>query len=136
MTHGSDKTMTRKELRDFGLTTGIIVAVLFGVAFPWLLSRPTPWWPWILAGCLIVWALVHAPSLIFVYKPWMRFGHIMSRITTPIILGILFFLAVLPTGLVRRLLGYDSMARRFDPDAESYRVTSKDVSEQDLEKPY
>jgi hypothetical protein len=39
-------------LREFGLTTGGIVAGLFGLFFPWLLERPIPRWPWVIAGVL------------------------------------------------------------------------------------
>ncbi|MGW8367644.1 MAG: hypothetical protein ACWGPN_03060 [Gammaproteobacteria bacterium] len=37
----------RKELREFGLVTGAMVAGLFGIFFPWLLEYPWPVWPWI-----------------------------------------------------------------------------------------
>jgi hypothetical protein len=133
---GIPKDPTPKELRSFGLTTGGIVALLFGLFFPWLLERQTPWWPWILAAILVLWALVAPGTLRHVHRGWMAFGHIMSRITTPIILGILFYGAVLPTGAIRRLLGYDSMARRFDGSTRSYRVLSRQISKQDLKRPF
>ena len=44
--------LDRKGLRDFGLSTGGIVAALFGIFFPWLLERPWPLWPWIVLGLL------------------------------------------------------------------------------------
>jgi hypothetical protein len=127
---------TRKDLRSFGLTTGAIVAVLFGMLFPWLLERRTPWWPWILAAILVLWALAAPATLRLVYRGWMAFGLVMSRITTPIILGVLFFGAVLPTGALRRLLGYDSMARKFDKRLDSYRVASRQISKQSLKRPF
>jgi hypothetical protein len=33
-------------LRRFGLTTGIIVAVLFGIVLPWVFNLGWPTWPW------------------------------------------------------------------------------------------
>ena len=53
--------LDRKGLRNFGLTTGIIIALLFGLFFPWLLDRTRPLWPWVLCGTLAVWALL-APA--------------------------------------------------------------------------
>lgn len=132
----TQKNLSRKELRNFGLTTGGIVAALFGILFPWLLERPTPLWPWILGGILVLWGLAAPASLQPVYKGWMRFGLIMSRITTPIILAILFYLTVLPTGLIRRLMGYDSMSRAFDKNASSYRITSHRAPKQNLRRPF
>jgi hypothetical protein len=128
--------LSRKELRKFGLTTGGIIAVLFGVVFPWLLGRGVPIWPWILGGLLVAMGLVAPGTLRPAHRGWMLFGHVMSRITTPIILGVLFYGAVLPTGLVRRLLGRDSMARARDDSTESYRVASRKVPKQHLKRPF
>ena len=41
--------LDRKGLREFGLTTGALIAAIFGLFFPWLLSVHIPLWPWILA---------------------------------------------------------------------------------------
>ena len=130
------KNLSAKELRKFGWTTGAIIIVLFGIFFPWILERSTPWWPWILGGVLISWALVAPASLGPIHRGWMRFGLVMSKITTPIILGILYYLAVLPTGAIRRFLGYDSMARRFDSSTPSYRVESRKPDQQHLKRPF
>ena len=125
-----------KGLRRFGITTGGIIAVLFGLFFPWLLENSIPRWPWILAGVLGLWGLVAPVSLRPIYRGWMRFGLIMSRITTPIILGLVFFVAVTPMALVRRLFGIDDMARTFDDATASYRVTSAKADKDNLERPF
>ena len=38
--------LDRRGLRSFGLTTGLMVAALFGLALPWLLEHQVPIWPW------------------------------------------------------------------------------------------
>jgi hypothetical protein len=129
------KDLDRKGLREFGLTTGGIVAVLFGLFFPWVLERPIPRWPWVIAGVLIAWGLVAPMSLQPVYRGWMKFGLLLSKITTPIIMGIVFYLVVTPMGIVRRMTGNDSLARRFDASA-SYRVPSPKPPAKNLEKPF
>ena len=128
--------LDRKGLRQFGFTTGVIVAVLFGLFFPWLLDRAIPLWPWILCGILSVWALLAPSTLRPVYRVWMRFGLLMSRITTPLILGIVFFIVITPIAIIRGLLGKDSMARDFDETSPSYRVESRKASRTNLEKPF
>ncbi len=60
--------LDRKGLRSFGITTGAIVAVLFGLFFPWLLGHAMPLWPWVLFGTLAGWALVAPASLRPVYR--------------------------------------------------------------------
>ncbi len=127
--------LDRKGLREFGLVTGAIVAVLFGLFFPWLIERPLPLWPWVIFGVLGGMGLIVPMALNPIYKVWMRFGLMMSKIMTPLIMGIVFFIVITPVGLLRRVFAKDPMARTFD-DAESYRVPSKKASVKNLEKPY
>jgi Kef-type K+ transport system membrane component KefB len=128
--------LDRKGLREFGIVTGGIVAVLFGLFFPWLLERDLPLWPWVFAGALALWALVAPQSLRPLYRLWMRLGLLLSRVTTPVILGIVFFFVILPMALVMRLTGHDPMARRFDDRAESYRVPSHPPKRENMERPF
>ena len=83
--------MTAQELRKFGLMTGAIVAGLFGVFLPWLFSFDFPRWPWLLAGVLGLWALLHPLSLAPVYHGWIKVGDKVGWFNSRIILGVLFF---------------------------------------------
>ena len=123
-------------LRNFGLTTGLIVAVLFGIFFPWLFGRGFPLWPWVLSAVLVTWALIAPSTLRRVYQRWMRLGLLISRVTTPLVLGIVFYIVIMPFGLVRRMFGRDPMSRAFDADASSYRVKTETRPRKSLENPY
>jgi len=144
--------LDKKGLREFGINTGAIIAVLFGLFFPWLFNEitlmstydfwgaiePTTFlrWPWALGGLLAIWGLVAPSSLGPVYNTWMKFGLMMSKIMTPLVMGIVFYLVFAPVGLVMRLFGKDSMARKLDNDVDTYRVESKDNPVSNLEKPF
>lgn len=128
--------LDRKGLRSFGVVTGCIVAALFGLLFPWLLSRQIPVWPWVLAGALTAWALAAPATLRPVYRGWMRFGLLMGRIMTPLLLGIVFVVVITPIARVRALLGRDSLARKLTPDASTYRIQSRTSGPSDLERPF
>lgn len=123
-------------LRSFGISTGAIIAGLFGLFFPWLFERGFPYWPWVIFGVLTLWALLAPKTLRALYRGWMRLGLLISRVTTPIVLGVLFFVLIMPFGIVRRVFGSDPMARRFDADATSYRVPSDPAPKENLENPY
>ena len=128
--------LDEKGLREFGLTTGIAIVVIFGLFFPWLLERDWPTWPWLIAAMLWLPALVRPLWLRRIYRGWMRFGLLASRVMTPLVLGIVFFGMITPMALLRRLSGTDPMQRALDPDRKSYRVPSVKSPDEKLEKPF
>jgi len=128
--------LDRKGLREFGLTTGAIVVVIFGLCFPWLLDVDWPVWPWLIAAPLWLLALVYPMWLRLVYRAWMRFGLLASKVMTPLVLGIVFFGMILPMALVWRLTGNDPMRRMLYPNQKSYRVQSVKSPKEKLEKPF
>jgi O-antigen/teichoic acid export membrane protein len=125
-----------RQLRQFGITLGLALLALFGALLPLLRGRPLPWWPWAPALLLFLCSAIHPPSLAPVYRLWMQFGRLMGRITTPLVLAGVFMAAVVPTALIRRWLGRDSLCRQLEPDAVSYRVASRRRARRDMEKPY
>jgi hypothetical protein len=52
----------------------------------------------------------------------MRLGLLLNRIGNPVVLGVMFYLVVLPTGLVLRLSRRTSLNTGFDRRAKSYWV--------------
>ena len=124
------------ELRKFGLVTGAIVAVLFGLLIPWIFDNPWPLWPWIVTGVFWLWSLVHPRSLFVIYRAWLKFGHVAGWINTRIILGIMFYIVFFPAGIIMRLLGKDPMARKLDSSATSYRIISDAMKKDHIERPY
>ena len=123
-------------LRHFGFTTGAIVVVIFGLILPWLLNHSWPIWPWIIAAPLWVLALIYPAWLRPIYRGWMRFGLLASRVTTPLILGIVFYLTITPISFLLRLGAKDPMRRKFDADSKTYRVSSHKLETNRLEKPF
>jgi len=128
--------LDRKGLREFGLTTGAAVVVLFGLFFPWLLDVDWPRWPWYIAAPFWLLALIQPEWLRPIYRGWMHFGLFAGRIMTPLVLGIVFFVMISPMALIRRLMGEDPMQRSLDPEQESYRVKSAKSPKDKLEKPF
>jgi hypothetical protein len=128
--------LDRKGLREFGLTTGIAIVVIFGLFFPWLLDLGWPVWPWALAAPLWLLALINPLWLRRIYRAWMRFGLLASRVMTPLVLGIVFFVMISPMAAVMRLLGKDPMRRALNPDRKSYRVQSIKSPSEKLERPF
>lgn len=128
--------LDRKGLREFGLVTGAIVAVLFGLFFPWVFERGFPIWPWVVLGVLGAWALIAPGTLGPVYKGWMRFGILLNKITSPIVMGVMFIVLIVPIGLIMRLAKRDPMHRSFDRSLDTYRTPSQRPPKDNMEKPF
>jgi uncharacterized membrane protein YkgB len=60
----------------------------------------------VLAGALV------PGRLSGVYHAWMGLAHAISRVTTPVFMGIVYFIVLTPIALVMRLLGYDPLRQR------------------------
>ena len=78
------------------------------------------WWAMVIAAAFLFAGLALPRILRPLNSVWLRFGLLLHRITSPIILAMLFYLTVLPTGLVMRALGKDLLRLRFDRNARSY----------------
>ena len=74
----------------------------------------------IIAGVFFL-AALFAPSLL---RPlnivWFKFGLLLHKIISPIVLGALFFVSVTPVALIMRALGKYPLKLRLDPDTKSY----------------
>jgi len=126
----------KKGLRTFGLLTGAILAVLFGLLLPWLFDRTLPLWPWIVAGTLWLWALFLPVTLLPVYRGWIAVGNVLGWVNTRIILAIMFYLLFLPVGLFMRVMGKDPMARDIEKTLKTYRVERSRKNRNHVENPY
>lgn len=123
-------------LRKFGFMMAAIIAVLFGLFLPWVLNIAMPMWPWIIALIFFLWSLVLPNSLKPVYEIWMRFGLLLNKVTTPIILGIVFYVVLLPIAVIMRMIKRDSQFTGWDKTSKTYRTNSESRSAESMEKPF
>ncbi len=128
--------LNQKELRDFGLLTGKIVAVLFGLLLPLLRGHSLPSWPWIIAVVLWFLAVLAPRTLKPVYQVWMRIGLVLGWVNTRLILGIVFYGLLMPMAMIMRLLNRDPMARKLEVNLSTYRLPSQRKTRESMEKPF
>lgn len=101
---------------------GVVFAVVFTAVALWpTLDAAAPRW-WAIAAALgfALAAWLRPAWLAPLNRLWTRFGLLLHRITSPLILGLLFFLVITPFGLIRRLVARDPLRLRFEPEAPSY----------------
>jgi hypothetical protein len=79
-------------------------------------------WPWTggVAALFLVAALLRPAILNPLNRLWLKFGLLLHSVVNPIIMGLVFYGTVLPTGLVMRALGKDLLRLKRQPGAASY----------------
>jgi Saxitoxin biosynthesis operon protein SxtJ len=116
-------TVSKSELRKFGLTVGGAFAV-FGTISWWRGHEIAPLVLWTLGALLILPGAV-APALLQpVQRGWMRFAAALGHFNTRVILGLFFYVVLAPFGFILRLFK-DPLNLRFDDDSASNWVRRK-----------
>lgn len=128
--------LDRQGLRTFGLMMAGFLGTIFGVIIPLLRRHESPSFIWAIAAFFVAFALVAPNFLNPVYQVWMRFGLAMGWVQTRLILGLVFYIMMLPMGLVMRLRGHDPLRRNLQKQDASYRVSSKLRTKESLERPF
>ena len=77
-------------------------------------------WALGVAALFLAAALTRPAILHPLNRVWMRIGMILGMIANPIILAILFYLVLVPIGLLMRLVGSRPLQLGFDPEARTY----------------
>lgn len=101
--------LSRSESRKFGLQVGAAFVLLGGILF-WRGRAAAPWIA-LLGAALVAAGVVVPTALRPVHRLWMAGSAQLSRITTPIVLGIIYFIVITPFGSVLRLLGKNPLNR-------------------------
>jgi len=104
---------------------GLVFAVFFAIVALWPLKSggEVRLWAAGLAGVFLVIALIHPALLKPLNLVWFKFGLLLHKIMTPLIMGLLFFLTVTPIGLLMRATGKDPMRLKRHPATNSYWIT-------------
>ena len=110
------------EGRKFGLTVGAAFLVL--AALLWWRGKPAA--PVFGAlGALLGLAAAAIPSRLGpIQRAWMGLARLVSSVTTPIFMGVVYFVVLTPIGLVRRAFGSNPMDLR--AEGGSYWVSRHD----------
>lgn len=113
-----DDTPKTSSDRFFGLLFFVVFLLL--ALWPLLKGKPVYLLPLGIALAFLAVALIVPKWLAPLNRLWMKFGELLHRIVSPVILGIMFFGVITPVGWLMRLAGKDLLRTKFDRDATSY----------------
>ena len=91
--------------RNFGIVFFIVFLII--ALWPLLKQNEIRIWSLIISFIFFVLGLINSKLLTPLNKLWFKFGILLGNIISPIVMGIVFFLVVTPTGLIMRFFRKD-----------------------------
>jgi small-conductance mechanosensitive channel len=104
--------------RAFGLTFAALFSVI-GI-LPLLRHQHARLWSLIIGLVFLTAALLLPRVLEPLNRTWSLVGSLLHRVTTPVLMALVFVLVVTPVALLRKAVGSSGLALRFDSKLDSY----------------
>ena len=111
--------------RGFGITFGAFFAII-GL-YPLWYSTNIHLWACIISSFFVFFGIFLPKALIIPNKLWFKLSLLLGNIVTPIVMGIIFFLTVTPTGIIMRLFGQYTPNHKIKKRIKSYWIKRKNT---------
>ncbi len=109
--------------RSFGIVFFVVFLII--ALYPITNQSEIRLWSLIISLIFFFLGIFNSKILSPLNKLWFKFGLLLGRIISPIVMGIIFFLVVTPIGLLMRLLKKDLLKIKFNSD-ETYWIKKND----------
>lgn len=127
--------LTSAEGRNFAFPVGIAFGVL-GALLYWRGFMPGVWVTWTLGVFLLVAGFVVPSRLGPVYRAWMSLALVISKVTTPIFMAVVYFLVLTPVSFIMRVVRYDPLRRPNDPNTYWFERSASEGRKSDLSRQF
>ena len=98
--------------RSFGVVFFIVFLLI--ALYPVINNEEIRAWSLIVSLIFLVLGLLNSKILNPLNQIWFKFGILLGRIISPLIMAIIFFFVVTPIGLIMRTLGKDILNLRYN----------------------
>ena len=103
--------------RSFGIVFFIVFLII--AIYPLINNADLRIWSLVISIIFLILGLINSKFLSPLNKLWFKFGLLLGRLISPIIMGIIFFFVVTPIGLILRIFGKDVLYLKKN-DTKSY----------------
>jgi predicted membrane metal-binding protein len=114
----SDSKIKISSNRSFGLV--FFVVFLIVALWPLKYDGDIRVWSLTLSIIFLILGILNSKLLTPLNKLWFKFGIFLGSIVSPIVMGLVYFLVVVPTGLFMRLLGKDLLKKDKKTNESTY----------------
>ena len=118
-----NKEIQMSSNRNFGIV--FFLVFLFIAIYPLNYSGEIRIWSIIVSSIFLILGLLNSKFLTPLNKLWFKFGMLLGKIVSPLIMGAIFFFVVTPIGLFMRLLGKDLLNLKYNNN-KSYWIKKSD----------
>jgi len=87
--------------KSFGLVFFIVFLLI--ALYPLLKGNDLRIWSLVISFTFLALGLINSKILTPLNRLWFKFGLLLGRFISPLIMGIIFFIVVTPTGIIMRL---------------------------------
>ena len=98
--------------RNFGLTFFIVFLIVS--IWPLLYNEQIRIWSLIVGFIFLILGLVNSKILTPLNKIWFKFGIILGKLVSPVIMGIVFFFVVTPISIIMKIFGKDLLNLKYN----------------------
>ena len=98
--------------KSFGIV--FFVFFLLIAIYPLINNGELRIWSFVIAIIFLILGLINSKVLTPLNKLWFKFGLLLGKVISPLIMGIIFFLVVTPTALIMRIIGKDLLNLKFN----------------------
>ncbi|WP_440643261.1 SxtJ family membrane protein [Candidatus Pelagibacter sp. HIMB123] len=108
--------------RSFGIVFFIVFLLI--ALYPLIYSGEIRVWSAIISLIFLILGLLNSKILTPLNKLWFKFGIFLSKIISPFIMGIIFFLVVTPIGLIMKFMRKDLLNLKYNKE-KTYWIEKK-----------
>ena len=98
--------------RSFGIVFFIVFLLI--ALYPLLKDNDLRIWSLVISFIFLALGLVNSKILTPLNRLWFKFGLLLGRFISPLVMGIIFFIVVTPTGIIMRLFKKDLLNLKYN----------------------
>ena len=104
--------------RSFGLVFFFVFVIVS--LWPLLNEDSLRVWSIIISIIFLILGLINSKLLTPLNILWFKFGILLGSVVAPIVMGVVFFLVITPTGFIMKIFNKDLLNKNYDNEKKSY----------------
>ena len=121
--------MSKKKLKSSNKSFGILFFVVFFLYGIWPIVRSNEirFWSILLGIIFLALGLLNSNILSPLNRYWVKFGELLGKIISPVVMAFVYFIIITPLAIIVRLLGKDLLKTKFNKSSSYWMKRLKNI---------